>query len=62
MQWAKDMQNLLKAINKPQIDNPDVDKEAKHKYSEQYQNYWLKVTLNAHHQIKVAALKASVAD
>ncbi|MBA6291382.1 hypothetical protein H4J58_08760 [Colwellia sp. MB3u-70] len=56
------MQNLLKAINKPQIDNPDVDKEAKHKYSEQYQNYWLKVTLNTHHQIKVAALKASVAD
>lgn len=37
MQWAKGIQSLLKEINKAQIDNPDLDKGAKQKYSEQYQ-------------------------
>jgi transposase len=37
MQWAKGIQSLLKEINKAQIDNPNLDKGAKQKYSEQYQ-------------------------
>jgi transposase len=31
------MQTLLKKINKAQIDNPDLDRGVKQKYSEQYQ-------------------------
>ncbi|MGP4985883.1 IS66 family transposase [Pseudoalteromonas nigrifaciens] len=41
MQWAKDMQTLLKEMNKAQIDNPDLDKGAKQKYREQYQKILL---------------------
>ncbi len=37
MQWAKDMQALLKEINKHQTDNPDLNEETKRKYIEQYQ-------------------------
>ncbi len=29
MQWAKDMQELLKKINKHQSDNPDIDEQIK---------------------------------
>ena len=41
MQWAKDMQTLLKEMNKAQIDNPDLDKGAKQKYRDQYQKILL---------------------
>ena len=41
MQWAKDMQTLLKEMNKAQIDNSDLDKGAKQKYREQYQKILL---------------------
>ena len=37
MQWAKDMQSLLKEINKHQIDNPDLDEGTKTQYIEKYQ-------------------------
>lgn len=62
MQWAKDMQGLLKEINKAQIDNPDLDKGANKNIVRNIKKYWLKVMLNAHHQIKVAGLKLSEAD
>lgn len=37
MQWAKDMQTLLKAINSHQIEYPNVDEQSKRRYLEQYQ-------------------------
>ncbi len=37
MQWAKDMQELLKTINKHQTDNPDIDEQIKAQYLAQYE-------------------------
>jgi len=37
VQWAKELQTLLKEINKHQTDNPDLDEETKRKYTAQYQ-------------------------
>jgi len=51
MQWAKEMQTLLKEINKEQIDNPELDEDIK-----------LKVTKSAHPTIKIAERKVSEAD
>jgi transposase len=37
MQWAKDMQNLLKEINKYQIDNPELNADTKARYKQKYE-------------------------
>ena len=37
MQWAKALQTLLKAINKHQIDKPDLAERTKQHYRQQYQ-------------------------
>ena len=37
MQWAKALQTLLKAINKYQIDKPDLAERTKQHYRQQYQ-------------------------
>jgi len=37
MQWAKELQTLLKERNKHQIDEPNLDEEIKQQYSVKYQ-------------------------
>ena len=37
MQWAKELQTLLKDINKHQIDEPNLDEDTKRRYREKYQ-------------------------
>ncbi|WP_273050505.1 hypothetical protein [Pseudoalteromonas sp.] len=38
MQWAKELQTLLKEINQHQIDNPELDADTKAHYIEKYQH------------------------
>jgi transposase len=56
------MQTLLKEINKTQIDDPDLEKGAKQKYSEQYQKILAQGNAKCPPPDKVSALKDSVAD